>query len=211
MAGPVFFLGLQGSSLRTAMDIMQNQSVGGYSLLPFASLLTNCIIWAFYGILKEDYTVLVPNIIGTFNGLVCVAVYKTYSSSSDLPISLCAFAILLFAGTLFISDSANTLGLLGCGIAVVLMGSPLGSLSTVIREKSTASMPFFTSFTTWCNALSWSLYGLLVANDRMIYGPNILGFALASIQMGLFVLYGFPKETHLQLKKDSSKDISNII
>ena len=41
-------------------------------------------------------------------------------------------------------------------------------MSTVIRDRSTASLPFTTSFATWCNALSWSAYGLLVAHDIMV-------------------------------------------
>ncbi len=167
--GPLFFLGLQGSSARTALEILQNRSVGGYAFLPFVSLLTNCMIWSFYGILKNDYTVLVPNALGICTGLFCVYAYKKHSPlSADLPISLFACGIVLFALSLYLSNAAETLGLLGCCLAVLLMGSPLAAMSTVIRDKSTASMPFFTSFTTWCNALSWSMYGLLVANDPLV-------------------------------------------
>jgi hypothetical protein len=44
----------------------------------------------------------------------------------------------------------------------------------------------------FCNSLSWSAYGLLVANDVMIYGPNLVGLFLSSIQMLLFAVFGLP-------------------
>ncbi len=48
------------------------------------------------------------------------------------------------------------------------MGSPLATLSTVVREQSTNAMPFTTSLLTWGNAFSWSLYGLVIADDKMV-------------------------------------------
>jgi hypothetical protein len=61
---------------------------------------------------------------------------------------------------------------------------------TVLEERSTASLPFSTSLVTWLNNASWMLYGYFVAQDKLIYGPNILGFLLSSTQMLLFLLYG---------------------
>ena len=72
------------------------------------------------------------------------------------------------------NNNADLLGTIGCALAVLLMGSPLATLSTVIREKSTASMPFGTSLMTWGNAISWSLYGLMIANDPMVSDTMLL-------------------------------------
>lgn len=179
VAGPLFFLGLQGSSVRTALEILHNRSVGGYAFLPFASLLTNCIIWSFYGLLKKDNTVLVPNALGVLSGLICVGSYKSYAQSSDVHITVGSAVILFIATSFYLSGSVETLGYMGCALAVLLMGSPLAAMSTVIRDKSTSSMPFFTSFTTWCNALCWSMYGLLVANDPIVsYMVNYVYFQI---------------------------------
>lgn len=87
--------------------------------------------------------------------------------------------------------NSHMLGLLGCFMAVILSGSPLATLKTVITSRSTASIPFSMSISTWLNALSWLLYGIIVANDPMIYGPNSLGLLLSSIQLSLFFAYGF--------------------
>jgi solute carrier family 50 (sugar transporter) len=204
VAGPLFFLGLQGSSVKTAFEIIQNKSVGGLSMLPFASLLTNCIIWSLYGILKKDSTVLYPNALGILSGTFCVGSYKRYSTKSDLSTIIGAFLIIAFSTSLYYGKRVESLGTLGCAIAVLLMGSPLATFSTVIKEKSTNSMPFLSSLTTWCNAFSWSMYGLLVAGDIMIYGPNLVGLVLASFQMLLFAIYGLPNKSAKSSSNGSS-------
>ncbi|RYY86187.1 hypothetical protein EON63_06140 [archaeon] len=48
------------------------------------------------------------------------------------------------------------------------MGSPLATLKTVMRDQSTAALPFGVSLMTWGNALCWSLYGLILAQDPMV-------------------------------------------
>jgi solute carrier family 50 protein (sugar transporter) len=70
------------------------------------------------------------------------------------------------------------------------MGSPLSSLKNVIETRSTESMPFSTSLMAFLNSMCWSLYGLLIANEAVIYVPNLIGLAMTSVQMGLFMLYG---------------------
>jgi Sugar efflux transporter for intercellular exchange len=88
--------------------------------------------------------------------------------------SICSVAVIL--GLL---KDYEVLGWLGVVMAVLLMGSPLGTstihqsdketsyiyyhylavVRDVIANKSTAGMPFSVSAATWLNALSWSLYG----------------------------------------------------
>jgi hypothetical protein len=75
-------------------------------------------------------------------------------------------------------------------MSVAMSGSPLVVIQTVLKEKSTASLPFWTSFVTWLNSLSWVLYGYFVAHDNLILMPNCLGLLLGSLQMALFVRFG---------------------
>ena len=49
VAGPAFFLSMQATSVKTALNIIADKSVRSLSPLPFVSLLTNCVIWTFYG------------------------------------------------------------------------------------------------------------------------------------------------------------------
>ncbi len=155
-------------SLSTAFRIHNEKSVGKLSLFPFASLVVNSSIWSMYGILQEDLTVALPNMSGVVVGLYCFISYSKYSASQSFGILAMSVLLVVFAGYLFAQQDVVTLGSLGCILAVILMGSPLASLSTIFRDRSTDSMPFNTSLMTWCNALSWTLYGTVVAHDRMV-------------------------------------------
>jgi len=183
---------MQGGSVLTARGILEDKSVGQLSPLPFVSLLTNCIIWSFYGLLRKDSTVLVPNAIGIVSGLGCVLAYQKHATSFPTTLYAGASLIVLVSTLLAFVGNYNLIGSIGCGLAVVVMGSPLATLKTVIQSRSTAALPFPTSFMGFCNSLSWSAYGLLVANDVMIYGPNLVGLFLSSIQMLLFAVFGLP-------------------
>jgi len=191
-AGPAFFLGMQGTSVLTARSILADRSVGVLSPLPFVSLLTNCIIWSYYGLLRKDSTVLVPNAIGVLSGLGCVAAYAKHAPTAPTKLYGGAGLVVLVATMLAAVGNFQLIGLIGCALAVIVMGAPLATLATVVKSKSTAAMPFGTSFMGFLNSLSWSAYGLLVADDVMIYGPNLVGLSLASIQMVLFMLFGLP-------------------
>jgi solute carrier family 50 protein (sugar transporter) len=201
-AGPMFFLSLQGSSVMTAKEIYKNRSSGDLSPLPFISLFTNSFIWSLYGFLMMDPTVLIPNGCGVFSSLYCILAFHKNAIIKPKKLYVGSLIILLTALLLAISNKVRFIGILGCVLSVLLSASPLAVMQTVIRDKSTAALPFVTSFVIWLNSISWLLYGVLVAHDILIYGPNILGFLLASIQMTLFATYGIEKPA---LRKASSK------
>jgi solute carrier family 50 protein (sugar transporter) len=155
--------------VKTALQIIEDKTVHNLSLLPFASLLVNCCIWTFYGLLKNDKTVLYPNLLGILSGGFCFSVFKIYAPpKKELYMNFFVLGLILLSSIIYFDNNAELLGGIGCFIAVLVMGSPLATLSTVIKEKSTASMPFTTSLMTWCNSCSWSLYGYLIANDYMV-------------------------------------------
>lgn len=208
VAGPMFFVFLQFSSLQTAWKINMQKSVGNFSIIPFASLFTNCIIWTLYGLLKHDSTVLLPNLSGAIVGAYCMFIYDTNFKLSDttletvltstanqlsptllhyylLVVAICALNI-YFA----IQRQTEIIGYIGCLLAVILSASPLAVIRTVLREQNTSSMPFTTSLVTWLNNLSWILYGKLIANDKLIYAPNILAACFSSLQLLLFIKFG---------------------
>jgi solute carrier family 50 protein (sugar transporter) len=152
-------------------------------------------VWSIYGVLKDDMTVLVPNFTGTISGLICATTFHIYAKDVARHYYYICAAVILVALGLSSFQNAPAVGSLGVTLAVIMMGSPLSTLQTVIRDKNTNALPFGLSFTTFLNAMSWSSYGILIANDPMIYVPNIIGLTLATIQLSLFGIYGMPKET----------------
>jgi solute carrier family 50 protein (sugar transporter) len=155
-------------SVKTAFNLYINNSVGDLSLLPFISLLTNCFIWSYYGLLTKDQTVLIPNLFGILSGAACVTAYQAVAKSVDVLLYGGSFFIIFFSTLLLYLGNFKLLGSLGCILCVILMGSPLATLRIVLRDKSTASLPFGISFTNWCNSLSWSLYGVVLAKDALV-------------------------------------------
>lgn len=203
--GPLCFIGLQLSSISTALQILKNRSVGQLSCIPFSSLLVNCVIWSLYGFLKVDYTIFVPNFTGLLASIFCLWAYLKYNVSNLNNVHAVTSGLIILTGFLAMRSDYTSIGLLGCAISVTVSGSPLAVMRTVIAEKSTASMPFMTSLVMWVNNLSWFCYGYLIANDPMVYGPNFLGLVLASTQMVLFGIYGI--QTNETTKDDDKKSV----
>lgn len=189
-AGPIFFLSLQFSSVMTAAEISKTKSCGLLSPLPFISLFTNSFVWSLYGMLKMDGTVFIPNSCGVFASMYCILAFDKYAITKPNKLYIAALITSSLALCLAAAGKCPLIGVLGCFLSVLLSGSPLAVMRTVVQEKSTTALPFTTSFVIWLNSISWLLYGVLVAHDILIYGPNILGFLLASVQMSLFAIYG---------------------
>jgi solute carrier family 50 (sugar transporter) len=190
-AGPLINLGMQASSLNIAMGIKKNGSVGSLSPVPFVALLMNCVIWAQYGLLKGNKIVYVPGLTGALAGVICTIIYDGNSREiKKSSLYRIAFAILGVSTAMFMKGRSYELGLVGCGISLALMASPLAAMGTVLRDRSTASMPFATSALTTLNVLVWLVYGLVVADDIMIYGPNVAGLLICGLQMALYLRFG---------------------
>lgn len=189
--GPLINIGMQASSLNIALGINRNESVGSLSPVPFIALLMNCFIWAQYGVLVNNSIVAIPGLTGAVAGLMCAYIYDQNSKHvNKASLYRIAFAILGVSTGLYMQKRPYELGLLGCLISVALMTSPLAAMGTVLKERSTASMPFAVSALTTLNVLVWLAYGLLVADDVMIYGPNIAGIFVCGIQMALYIRFG---------------------
>lgn len=203
LAGPTLFIGLQCSSVNTALSILRGKSVGKLSAVPFGSLFVNCLIWTLYGRIKANGSVFYPNLLGVFVGTFCMSMYHEFAQKKPWDLYLVVSLISIVCLGLAQFGKVQAIGLIGCVLSILLSGSPLAVVRTVIRDRSTAALPFTTSFVTWLNNLSWILFGYFIAQDPLIYLPNILGFSLSSIQVALFVIYGFPSNS----KKAAEKDI----
>eukprot|EP01032_Pedospumella_encystans_P021987 gene21987-24928_t len=194
-AGPVFSIALQLSNAQTAARIYSAKSVGSLSPVPFACLFANSLIWLYYGLLKEDFVVYGPNITGAVIGVGCICAYEAMSPTFNRSVYGALVLVCLFVTGLAFCEKAEEIGLVGCLGTILLMGAPLATLSNVIKERSTASIPFNQSLMSFFNSLSWAMYGALVANDIMIWAPSAIGVALASLQLSLFLVYGFPTKS----------------
>jgi len=188
---------MQLAGLKAIKTIKENKSVGDLSALPFVSLATNCVVWTAYGALTQDLTVLLPNLSGLAFGLYYTAIFSKYSHYSLTKFYVAAALVVSAVGAFIVffpaTEAKQYIGYLGCSLAILLMASPLAALGTVLKTGSTASMPFAQSLATFMNAASWTGYGLLIAHDPVIAGPNMLGLLAAVVQLSLFARFGIHK------------------
>mmetsp|Transcript_13640 Transcript_13640/g.22761 ORF Transcript_13640/g.22761 Transcript_13640/m.22761 type:complete len:218 (-) Transcript_13640:198-851(-) len=191
-AGPMLFMGLQTSSIKTAFNIHGDKSVGDLSPFPFLSLFTNSLVWTMYGLLRRDPSIIIPNFTGVLAGAGCTVTYSIFARESLVSSYIGPFLIILASVVIALKGMANVIASIGCILAVIVMSSPLATINTVIRNKNTDALPFWTSLTACLNGLAWGLYGLLVINDPAVIACNFMGFFFGCIQMLLFGLYGLP-------------------
>lgn len=189
---PTIFIILQGSFVKSAIDLRRDHNQRGISVIPYLTLLTNCFIWTLYAIMRHDNPLLVANLVGVFVGVGCTWVYYTFSMeqapSWNFVVALC----LMFIGFLLaVSGRTKDEGTMAMILSICIYGAPLVTLNRVIEEKSTQSMPFLISLGNFVSSVCWTLYGLIVTHDVKIVVPSIIGAVLASLQMFMFVLYGF--------------------
>ena len=97
---PLCFIGMQFSGWPTIQRIKAEGTTGALSPLPFVSLAVNCAVWAMYGLLKHDKTVLLPNASGLLVGCYFSHVFAQHSVKSVASILAAAAAIVAAAGAL---------------------------------------------------------------------------------------------------------------
>jgi solute carrier family 50 (sugar transporter) len=148
--------------------MLTHKSTSGLSVLPFCSLFANCLIWLYYGILIDDPVVYGPNALGLTIATGCILVYERVSLIPSTNIYIPVLVLCVIASYFGYVEDGVTLGYIGAGLTILLMGSPLATLQTVIRDKSTASLPLVPSAMSFFNSYSWMLYGFLIANDPMV-------------------------------------------
>mmetsp|Transcript_58812 Transcript_58812/g.97315 ORF Transcript_58812/g.97315 Transcript_58812/m.97315 type:complete len:182 (+) Transcript_58812:1-546(+) len=176
-------------------QILSNKTTGDLSCFPFVSLYTNCAIWTLYGWLQSDPTLLYANAVGLVCGAAYTAIFAKYTHQSMSKYFVGSAGILgVFLSSpvwapLVGTDAPTVLGTFGMSTAVVLMASPLAVVGTVIKQKSTASLPFVVSLAMTTNGLCWGAYGWFVIDDFYVYVPNVLGCAAGLIQLSLFAIY----------------------
>lgn len=67
--------------------------------------------------------------------------------------------------------------------------SPLTDILTVLRHRSTKSLPLTLIAAYALCSLEWLLYGIWIEPDPIIVLPNGIGLVLEMVQLGLFLVY----------------------
>lgn len=172
-----------------------------FSIFILTQTITFAYIFFITGILKLEPKVWLTNLTGGLMSLFYFFKFKQFSpkNANNLPgtvkqhnqiVSSIILMISLIGMVFSNIEAQRYIGALGVFFCIIMFASPLAALKQIFITKDAKSMiplPFTLACLT--NCFLWSVYGALEVNDFNIYFPNILGFALACVQIGLLLVY----------------------
>lgn len=137
-----------------------------------------------------ESAVFIPNLIGTIVSFCCVLIHGLFSPKIPWALYCGCFAFIMLCVHFAMNGNSDFVGVAASGLSVLLTAAPLVTLGSVLKEKSTASMPSLeNTFALFLSAVLWCAYGVIVVNDVFIYGPNIFGLCMTSFQLLLHSWY----------------------
>lgn len=208
--------GLLSTGIPVCLKIRQQGSTKNVTFFPFLTTCLSSILWTKYGILTDDMAVYVVGILGTVWQSIYLLFYYFYTRKKKL---LSLRLLMAFLGVCAIltyikyySGDHDTavyhLGYVASGFSIAVYGSPLISVTNVIKYKSTEFMTFSMCLATFVVSFLWTIYGLL-EGDNFILVPNGIGVVLGSMQLFLFILY--PKTSQKSIMYDSSSRLDKPV
>lgn len=193
------------TGMKDMQKIKAQGSTGDIDSLPFVSMAVNCSVWCAYGAFMENMTIIVPNVTGLVLGVGYTMFYHQNATDTAMATLQSRYAIgagiVAAVGALTVGKVSGALDAIGgvpveqvLGVSaaifsIVLMSSPLGALARVVKTQDASSMNTAMSVFILANASSWTLFGLLVADDPNCWVPNALGAASAVVQLALIARY----------------------
>ncbi|KAI4378936.1 hypothetical protein MLD38_016353 [Melastoma candidum] len=200
--------------VKTFWRIVRTRSTEEFQSFPYVCTLLSSALWTYYGIIKAG-----AYLVATVNGFGIVAesvyvilflVYAPQKSKINTAAMVGALDIGVLAGLILATGLGmkgdiriDVVGFMCAGLNIVMYGSPLAAMRTVVRTRSVEYMPFFLSFFLLLNGGIWSLYALLVV-DYFLLVPNGIGFLLGIAQLVLFAIYRNAKPVNITRNTSTS-------
>ncbi|PON88349.1 SWEET sugar transporter [Trema orientale] len=208
MEGLSFFVGVIGNIISVLMflspagtfwRIVKHRSTEDFESFPYICTLLSSSLWTYYGITKPGgLLVATVNGFGIVVEAIFVSLFLLYAPAKMrvqtailvgiLDVGFLAAAILVTRLALEGDVRIDAIGLLGAGLNIIMYGSPLAAMKTVVTSKSVEYMPFFLSFFLFLNGGIWTLYASLV-RDYFLGVPNGIGLLLGIAQLILYAIY----------------------
>ncbi|CAL1397254.1 unnamed protein product [Linum trigynum] len=202
------FIGIIGNVISVLMflspagtfwRIVKNRSTEDFESLPYICTLLNASLWTYYGVIKPGaYLVATVNGFGIVVEIVYVALFITYAPRKMkvktgtlvgiLNVGFLAAATVVTWLALEGEARIDAIGFISSALNIVMYGSPLAAMKTVVTSKSVEYMPFLLSFFLFLNGGIWTFYAFLT-KDLFLGVPNGTGFLLGAAQLILYALF----------------------
>ncbi|MED6130300.1 hypothetical protein PIB30_000199 [Stylosanthes scabra] len=207
MAELSFFVGIIGNMISVLMflspvdtfwRIIKKRSTEEFSSVPYICTLLNSCLWTYYGLIKPgEYLVATVNAFGVFLQIIYMTIFVIYAPKQRKVHAIVGVILdMVMLGALgAVTQLAlegvhriNAVGLMGAAFNILMYGSPVTAMKTVVMRRSVEYMPFLLSFFFFLNGGVWLLYAFLV-RDPILGVPNGAGFILGSVQLMLYGIY----------------------
>ncbi|XP_059077965.1 bidirectional sugar transporter SWEET3b-like [Cryptomeria japonica] len=219
--GSAFALLMYGAPLSNFRGVMRKKTTGEMSGLPYAIGLLNCLVYTWYGspLISNGWDnalVMATNAIGLLLQFCFCGIYLLFAPSKPKRIMgmilggvLVVFASIASASMWGIGAAHKKVlvGTTGMVASVILYGSPLSDIRTVVKSKSVECMSFYFSMFAFLGSVLWLVYGAL-SRDILIMAPNFLGIPLASTQMIIYCVYS--QKSRARVEDVKSKALTTL-
>ncbi|KAJ8766292.1 hypothetical protein K2173_022351 [Erythroxylum novogranatense] len=187
------------SPVKTFWRIVKNRSTEDFESLPYVCTLLSSSLWNYYGIIKPGaFLVATISGFGVVVELVFVTLFLLYSPPMMkrrtailvglLNVGFFTTAVLVTRLALEGEVRIDAAGFMSSALDIVMYGSPLAAMKTVVTTKSVEYMPFLLSLFCFLNGAVWTLYAVFT-RDIFIGVPNGAGFLLGTTQLVLYAIY----------------------
>lgn len=177
----------------------KNESLNDLNPVPLAIMAVSSLCWLVYGLSVRDPFVTLSNVPGAIVSIwyvmACLPLLKggpQLKTTQNIVVGLSALTINLWTWLALtnkpIDQVSSALGLFASGLFIVLSGSPLSTIKTVLATKNSKSILTQMTFAQITNTALWSAYGLAI-KDKFVYGPNMTGLGFGLIQLALKLLF----------------------
>ncbi|CAH1277229.1 SLC50A1 [Branchiostoma lanceolatum] len=178
----------------------RTRSTQNVPFLPFLVTCINNLTWLYYGLWKQDSTLITVNAVGAVLQSICMFTYLVASKQKSRPMSqifvgvVYLTALYLYLTVVITSRTVlvDRLGLAGAGITMLMYASPMMELVTVIRTKSTRSISRPLTVATFFASSLWFYYGYLL-QDPYVQVPNFPGIISSIVRLYFFWRYPVEK------------------
>ena len=188
------------SPLPAVLQASKDRALGTLNLTPYPAQCGNCAAWLTYSIILQNPWIFVPNVIGLALGLFFTltgwklgseAVKGTIVRSFVSYMSVIALGIVCAAKGVFSITAKDVIGRLGIGLLMIYYCAPLSTIAKVVASKDSSSIDPALTMVGVANGCFWGMYGLAIS-DIYVYGPNLVGAAIAAFTSITWLLFRKP-------------------
>lgn len=173
-------------------------SLGDLNPIPLALMAVASMCWLVYGLSIRNPFVTLSNLPGCVAAIWYVTAVLPLLKGSQLEtmqntvVVLSAITVSLWTYLSLsikpIAQVQSTLGLFASGLFIILSGSPLSTIKTVMSTRNAGSILSSLTIAQVTNTALWSVYGLAI-KDKFVYGPNLAGLGFGLVQLVLKLVF----------------------